>query len=176
MIAVHRSDQHDFSKQTVETVELVAGVGVAGDSHAGPSVQHRSRVAIDPGQPNLRQVHLLAGEVLESLAGAGPPVAPGDLGENTTTSGIDLHALGVGTVLRMGETALVAVTGLRNPCAQIDEFRPGLLPQLRYRDDGGVLVRRAGIMGVVVFGGLVSVGDRIETSAPPGPHRPLDRV
>ncbi|MGF1600095.1 MAG: MOSC domain-containing protein [Acidimicrobiales bacterium] len=176
VIAVHRSDQHDFSKQKVETVELVAGVGVAGDVHAGSSVQHRSRVALDPGQPNLRQVHLLASEVLESLAGAGPPVAPGDLGENITTSGIDLHALGVGTVLRIGESALVAVTGLRNPCAQIDDFRPGLLRQLRYRDDDGVLVRRAGIMGVVVLGGVVSVGDGIEASAPPGPHRPLDRV
>ncbi len=176
VIALHRSERHDFSKQTVDEIELVAGVGVAGDVHAGPRVQHRSRVAADPGQPNLRQVHLIASEVLDALAEAGFAVAPGDLGENVTTRGIDLHALGVGSILRIGQQALVAVTGLRNPCTQIDAFRSGLLKHVSYRDDAGELVRRAGIMGVVVLGGVVRGGDGIEIGRPPGPHRPLDRV
>ena len=176
VLALHLSDRHDFSKQAIDEAELIAGVGVAGDVHAGPLVQHRSRVAADPGQPNLRQVHLIAGELLDVLADAGCPVAPGELGENITTRGTDLHALGVGAVLRIGQSALVAVTGLRNPCAQIEAFRRGLLNLVSYRDEAGALIRRAGIMGVVVLGGTVRVGDGIEISHPPGPRRPLDRV
>ncbi len=173
---MHRSDEHGFSKRPVDRVELIAGVGVAGDAHAGPLVQHRSRVAADPNQPNLRQVHLVASELFEALADAGHRVAPGDLGENVTTSGIDLHVLAVGSVLRLGGTALVAITGLRNPCAQIDGFQRGLLKHVVHRDETGDVVRRAGIMGVVVLGGTVAVGDPIDISDPPGPHRPLERV
>jgi MOSC domain-containing protein YiiM len=176
VVAVHRSDEHRFSKEAVERIELVAGVGVAGDAHAGPLVQHRSRVAVDPGQPNLRQVHLIAGELFDALADAGHEVAPGDLGENVTTRGLDLHGLAVGSVLRLGGSALVAVTGLRNPCAQIDAFRRGVLKLVLHRDDTGALVRRAGIMGVVVLGGTVGAGDPIEVSGPPGPPAPLERV
>lgn len=174
--ALHLSQEHGFSKQPVGEVELIAGVGIAGDAHAGPLVQHRSRIAADPSQPNLRQVHLIAAELFDVLAAAGHQVSPGDLGENVTTEGIDVHDLTVGSVIRLGETALVAVTGLRNPCAQIEAFQPGLLRQVSYRDDDGVLVRRAGIMGVVVLGGTVRVEDRLEVQPPPGPPRPLERV
>jgi MOSC domain-containing protein YiiM len=176
VVALHLSEAHDFSKHAVKEVELVAGVGVAGDAHAGPLVQHRSRVAADSNQPNLRQVHLIASELFEVLAAAGHEVAPGELGENITTGGVDIHDLAAGSVLRLGETALVAVTGLRNPCAQIEAFQPGLLKRVSYRDGAGVLVRRAGIMGVVVLGGVVRIGDDIETQPPPGPPRPLARV
>ncbi len=176
VVGLHLSETHRFSKQAVEEVDVIAGVGVVGDAHAGPLVQHRSRVAADPTQPNLRQVHLIAAELLDVLAAAGHPVSPGDLGENVTTEGVDLHDLAVGSMVRLGETALVAVTGLRNPCAQIDAFRPGLLHQVLHRDGEGGLVRRAGIMGVVVLGGTIRVGDRIEVQPPPGPPRPLERV
>lgn len=173
---LHRSPEHGFSKQPVTAVDLVAGVGVVGDAHAGPLVQHRSRVRADPTQPNLRQVHLIGSELFAVLAEAGHPVRPGDLGENVTTTGLDLHALGVGTVLRLGDDALLAVTGLRNPCAQIERFQPGLLAHVVGRGADGEVVRRAGVMAVVVASGRVEVGAPIAVAAPPGPHRPLERV
>ena len=176
VVALHRSADHAFSKQPVGTLELIAGVGVVGDVHAGPLVQHRSRVRADPTQPNLRQVHLIAAELFDVLAAIGHVVRAGELGENVTTRGLDVHALAVGTVLLLGDDALVAVTGLRNPCAQIERFQPGLLDQVAIRGDDGVLVRRAGIMGVVVRTGAVAVGDEIVASIPPGPARPLERV
>jgi MOSC domain-containing protein YiiM len=176
IVALHRSPEHGFSKEAVGALDLIAGVGVTGDAHAGPLVQHRSRVAVDPTRPNLRQVHLIASELFDVLADVGHVVRPGDLGENITTGGLDVHALAVGTVLLLGDDALVAVTGLRNPCAQIERFQPGLLGQVAFRGDDGVLVRRAGIMGVVVRGGAVAVDDPILASAPPGPSRPLERV
>lgn len=175
VVGLHLSDDHDFSKQSVERIELIAGIGVAGDAHAGPLVRHRSRVATDPQQPNLRQVHLIANELFAVLDSVGHHVEPGQLGENITTVGLDLHALPVGTMLRIGDRALVAVTGRRNPCAQIDAFRPGLLTHLAGRRDGAV-VARAGIMGIVVLGGTVHLGDAIETRLPPGPPRQLERV
>lgn len=176
VVALHLSQRHSFSKQEVGEVELIAGVGVAGDAHAGPLVQHRSRIAADPTQPNLRQVHLIDAELFEVLAAAGHQVSPGELGENVTTEGVEVYDLAVGSVMRLGETALIAVTGLRNPCAQIESFHPGLLRQVSYRDGAGTLVRRAGIMGVVVLGGVVRVGDGIDVQPPPGPPRPLERV
>ncbi len=176
VVALHLSEVHAFSKRTVAEVELVAGIGVVGDAHAGPLVQHRSCVAADPAQPNLRQVHLIGSELFDLLAAAGHEVSPGDLGENVTTEGIDVHQLAVGSVLRLGEAALVAVTGLRNPCGQIEAFQPGLLKQVAFRDRDGVLVRRAGIMGVVLLGGNVRAGDGIEIQPPPGPPRQLERV
>ncbi len=176
IVALHRSPAHGFSKDPADALELIAGIGVAGDVHAGPLVQHRSRVAIDPTQPNLRQVHLIASELFDVLAAAGHRVRPGDLGENITTRDLDVHALTVGTVLLLGDDALVAVTGLRNPCAQIERFQTGLLGQVAFRGDDGALVRRAGIMGVVVRGGVVAVADPILAARPPGPARPLERV
>jgi MOSC domain-containing protein YiiM len=174
--ALHLSEGHGFSKRSVERVELIAGVGVEGDAHAGPLVQHRSRVAADPGQPNLRQIHLIGAELFDELRAAGHIVRPGDLGENVTTTGIHLHDLAVGSMLRLGDTALVAITGLRNPCAQIEAFQPGLLRLVSTRTQEGEQIRRAGVMGVVILGGTVSVGDGIEIQSPPGPARPLDRV
>ena len=176
VVALQRSDRHGFSKQSASRLHLIAGVGVEGDVHAGPLVQHRSRVAIDPTQPNLRQVHLIASELFDELAAAGHAVTAGDLGENITTLGLDVDGLAVGTTLLIGADALVAVTGLRNPCAQIDRFQPGLLSQVALRTVDGNLVRRAGIMGVVIRSGTVRVGDPIGVSSPPGPPRPLERV
>ena len=155
VVGLSIDDGHHFSKRAVERVTMVAGVGIEGDVHAGPLVQHRSRVRVDPNQPNLRQVHLIDDAVFAVAASAGFEIDHGDLGENVTVSGLDVHGLAVGTMLRLGESAFVAVTGLRNPCGQINGLRPGLLDVLR-RADGGDIVRRAGIMGVVVRGGEVA--------------------
>ncbi|GII03334.1 MOSC domain-containing protein [Planobispora takensis] len=174
--AVSRSGSHTFGKYGEPDIRLVAGLGVEGDAHSGATVKHRSRVAQDPTQPNLRQVHLIHSELHEELRAAGFEVAAGELGENVTTRGLDLLALPTGTLLRLGEAAVVEVTGLRNPCAQIDRFRPGLLKQVVGRDDSGRLVRKAGIMGVVVTGGPVRPGDAIRVELPPPPHRSLERV
>lgn len=176
VLAVHRSAVHEFSKEPVDEIELVAGLGVAGDAHMGAQVQHRSRVAADPSQPNLRQVHLIHAELFTHVAAQGYEVAPGQLGENITTEGIDLLDLPVGTVLRIGGEALVSLTGLRNPCQQIDAFLDGLLGAVLDRDDAGRLRRLAGVMSVVVHGGVVRPGDAIEVALPPEPHRPLERV
>lgn len=176
VVSVHRSEGHAFSKEPCDQVELLAGLGVAGDTHLGAQVQHRSRVKADPTQPNLRQVHLMHSELFTNVKAAGFEVAPGDLGENITTSGIDLLSLPVGTVLRIGEQSLLACTGLRNPCGQIESFQAGLLKQLVFRDSDGVTQRLGGIMAVVVLGGVVRPGDEIIASLPPLPHRPMERV
>ncbi|WP_443049582.1 MOSC domain-containing protein [Streptomyces sp. NBC_00178] len=167
---------YSFTKPNRDSITLLAGLGVQGDVHAGVTVKHRSRVAQDPTQPNLRQVHFIHQELFGELREAGFEVAPGDLGENVTTSGIDLLALPVGTLLRLGEEAVVEVTGLRNPCLQIDIFRDGLLKQVVGRADDGTVVRKAGIMGIVVTGGTVRPGDEIHAELPAEPHRPLERV
>ncbi|GAB3483314.1 MOSC domain-containing protein [Polaromonas eurypsychrophila] len=173
VLAVHRSRRHDFSKFSQATVKLVAEWGVEGDAHAGLTVQHRSRVARDPSQPNLRQVHLLHAELFEQLMTRGFSVHPGDLGENITTRGVDLLALPAGTLLHLGREAVVEVTGLRNPCSQIDRFQQGLMVAVLDRDSSGQLVRKAGVMGVVLTGGEVSAGDVIRIVLPPPPHGPL---
>ncbi|MEQ8147032.1 MOSC domain-containing protein [Streptomyces sp. OP7] len=174
--AVSSNGEYSFSKPNRESVRLLAGLGVEGDVHAGVTVKHRSRVAQDPTQPNLRQVHLIHEELFDELAEEGFSVAPGRLGENITTRGIDLLGLPVGTLLRVGEEAVLEVTGLRNPCVQIDAFQDGLLKQVVGRDAEGNLVRKAGIMSVVKEGGVVRPGDPVEVTLPSGPHRPLDRV
>jgi MOSC domain-containing protein YiiM len=166
--AVHRDAQHRFSKVPVEAIRLVAGIGVEGDAHAGTTVRHRSRVATDPTRPNLRQVHLLHAELLDELAGRGFDVAPGQLGENLTTSGVDLLGLPRRTRLRLGAEAVVEVTGLRNPCRQIEAFRTGLLKEVLGRAPDGSVVRRAGVMGVVVAGGTVHRDDPIAVELPTG--------
>jgi MOSC domain-containing protein YiiM len=176
VVAVARDPEHRFSKDVVASIELVAGLGVTGDAHAGTTVQHRSRVAADPTRPNLRQVHLVGSELLAELDALGLPVAPGQLGENVTTAGLDLPALPRGTVLRLGPSAAVEVTGLRNPCAQIDAFRPGVLRVVVGRGPGGEVVRRAGVMAVVLAGGEVRPGDPVAVELPPGPHLPLGPV
>ena len=176
VVAVCRSSEHTFGKPAADSIRLVAGLGVEGDAHLGRTVRHRSRVAADPTQPNLRQVHLIHSELHDELRAAGFDVGPGQMGENVTTRGVDLLGLPVGTLLRLGCEAIVEVTGLRNPCVQLDAFRPGLMAAVLGRDESGRLVRKAGVMGIVKEGGLVRPGDVIVVVPPPPPHRPLDRV
>jgi MOSC domain-containing protein YiiM len=174
--AVHRSASHSFGKFAEDSITLVPGLGVAGDAHAGATVKHRSRVRRDPTQPNLRQVHLLHAELFEELMAKGFAVWPGDLGENVTTRGIDLLALPTGTRLRLGAEAVVEVTGLRNPCSQIDRFQQGLTAAVLDRDAQGGLVRKAGVMAVVLQGGEVRAGDSIVVTLPAGARVPLEPV
>lgn len=174
--AVSRSATHSFSKDVLDRVELRAGHGVVGDAHAGVTVKHRSRVARDPSQPNLRQVHLIHAELHDELRGAGFTVSAGHMGENVTTRGVDLLGLPTGTLLHLGEAAVIEVTGLRNPCTQLDDFQPGLLAAVLGRDESGKVIRKAGVMAVVVTGGDVRPGDAIGVELPPEPHHPLDRV
>jgi MOSC domain-containing protein YiiM len=176
VVAVARDRAHRFSKPPVDAITLRAGLGVEGDAHAGATVQHRSRLRRDPAAPNLRQVHLVGAELLDELTAAGFPVTPGSIGENVTTAGVDLLGLSTGTLLRLGADALVAVTGLRNPCVQLDRFAPGLQRAVLDRDAAGELVRRAGVMAVVLCDGVVAPGDPIELAAPPGPYVPLRPV
>jgi MOSC domain-containing protein YiiM len=164
VVSVNIDGAHRFSKKPVAEIELVAGLGVRGDAHAGVTVQHRSRVRRDPTQPNLRQVHLIHAELFSELGDH--VVEPGDLGENITTVGIDLLGLPTNTVLRIGETAAVQVTGLRNPCTQIDDFDDGLLACVVERDDDGEIVRKAGVMGVVLQSGIVRAHDQIVVELP----------
>jgi MOSC domain-containing protein YiiM len=231
--AVSRNGDYSFSKPNHDEIVLVAGLGVAGDVHAGATVRHRGRVRADPGQPNLRQVHLIHGELFDELRADGWTVEPGQLGENVTTLGVDLLGLPRGTVLRFGpppgggesadgagtaseavagvlaaaeqsklepaaaaavaalsaavarfsaeegerdQRAVVAVTGLRNPCLQINGFSDGLLKKVAYADADGQFVRKAGVMGVVLRGGPVRPGDPVAVELPPSPHEALDRV
>ncbi len=146
------------------------------DAHLGATVQHRVRVREDPSRPNLRQVHLIHSELFDELTGAGYELYPGAIGENVTTRGLALLDLPTGTKLRLGPNAIVEVTGLRNPCRQIDAFRPGLMSALLQRDSGGNLTIKSGIMGIVLEGGEVRPGDVIRAELPDGPHRPLKRV
>lgn len=173
VVAVHRSASHSFDKYAEDAIVLLEGLGVEGDAHAGATVRHRSRVARDPSQPNLRQVHLMHAELFDELMAADFAVWPGDLGENITTRGVDLLALPTGARLRLGETAVIEVTGLRNPCVQIDRFQPGLMAAVLGRDAQGQLVRKAGVMGIVRVGGTVRTGDPISVLLPAAPHHAL---
>jgi len=171
--AVCRSSAHTLAKRAESSIRLLAGLGVEGDAHAGETVRHRSRVARDPSQPNLRQVHLIHAELHDELRAAGFDLAPGQLGENVTTRGVDLLELPAGALLRLGDAAIVEVTGLRNPCVQLNGIQPGLMAATLTRDAAGDLVRKAGVMGVVVAGGDVRPGDPIAVELPPAPHRAL---
>jgi len=174
--AVSRSPRHTLVKPNADSIRLVEGLGVEDDAHLGTTVKHRSRVARDPSQPNLRQVHLIHGELHDELRDTGFAVMPGQMGENITTRGVDLLRLPTGTRLRLGDSAVVEVTGLRNPCAQLDRIQRGLMAATLDRDEHGNLVRKAGIMGVVIAGGEVRPGDPILVELPPQPHRPLTPV
>ncbi|MGH3263357.1 MAG: MOSC domain-containing protein [Trebonia sp.] len=164
---------HTFSKPGQESIQLLAGLGVKGDAHAGVTVKHRSRVARDPSQPNLRQVHLIHAELHDDLRAAGFAVAAGDMGENVTTRGLDLLGLPAGTRLRLGGSAVVEVTGLRNPCRQLDDFEPGLMRAVLGRARDGRVIRKAGVMGIVLAAGTVRPGDPIRVELPALPHQPL---
>ena len=174
--AVSRAPVHRLSKADAEVIRLLAGLGVEGDAHLGRTVQHRSRVARDPRRPNLRQVHLIHAELHDELRARGFDVAPGVMGENVTTRGLELLALPAGSRLRLGEDAVVEVTGLRNPCVQLDRYQPGLMAAVLDRDDAGGLIRRAGVMAVVVTGGAVRPGDAIGVELPAPPHARLEPV
>ncbi len=176
VLAVSCDAIHRFSKQKQESIRLLEGLGVEGDAHLGKTVQHRSRVAIDPTQPNLRQVHLIHAELFGELQSMGFQVSAGQMGENITTRGINLLALPTGTRLHIGDLAVVEVTGLRNPCNQINQFQSGLLTAVLGRDEHGKLIRKAGIMGIVLAGGEVRPNDSVCVELPPAPHQPLDRV
>jgi len=176
VIAVCRSATHSMAKPVMATIRLVTGHGVEGDAHAGATVKHRSRVARDPQQPNLRQVHLIHAELHDALRTQGFDVAPGRMGENVTTRGLDLLALPAGTRLRLGARATIELTGLRNPCAQLDAIQPGLMAATLERDAAGRLVRKAGVMAIVVADGEVRPGDPIAVERPAPPHRPLEPV
>jgi MOSC domain-containing protein YiiM len=176
VVAVSSSGTHTMSKPNQGQIRLLARLGVEGDAHQGETVKHRSRVKRDPTQPNLRQVHLVHAELHDELCEAGFSVSPGQMGENITTRGVDLLGLPVGTRLLLGDTATVEVTGLRNPCAQLDGIAPGLMKATLDHDEEGNLVRKAGVMGVVVCGGEVRPGDAIRVDLPPAPHKPLQPV
>jgi MOSC domain-containing protein YiiM len=176
IIAVSSNATHAFSKPPQLWIRVLAGLGVEGDAHQGTTVRHRSRVARDPSQPNLRQVHLLHAELLDELATAGFRVGPGQIGENVLTRGIDLLGLPTGARLHLGATVRLEVTGLRNPCLQLDRFQPGLMRAVLGRDADGNLVRKAGVMSIVLAGGEIRPGDAIRIELPPAPHHPLQPV
>jgi MOSC domain-containing protein YiiM len=174
--SVHASPIHGFKKDRLSEITLLKGLGVQGDAHCGTTVKHRSRVAIDPSQPNLRQVHLLQEELLSALRTRGFLVFPGSLGENITTDNLPLLELPKGTQLCIGKSAVLLITGLRNPCKQIEAFQTGLLSAVLEKRPGGELIRKAGVMAVVVEGGIVRPGDSIKVKLPPLPHLALERV
>jgi MOSC domain-containing protein YiiM len=174
--AVSCSPTHTFAKQNQGSIRLLTGRGVEGDAHLGETVKHRSRVVRDPSQPNLRQVHLIHAELHDELRVTGFAVSAGQMGENVTTRGIDLLGLPTGTRLRLGKTAVVEVTGLRNPCIQLDRFQPGLMAAVLGRDEHGALIRKAGVMAIVLTDGEVRPGDPIIVELPPAPHRSLEPV
>ncbi len=176
VVAVSRSAAHTFSKGQESEIRLLAGLGVDGDAHLGETVKHRSRVARDPTQPNLRQVHLIHAELFDELAAAGYSVAPGQIGENVTTRGIDLLGLATGTRLRLGAGAVVEITGLRNPCTQINGIADRQLSAVLTRQPDGTVTRKSGVMGVVRVSGVVRPGDPIRVEAPAEPHYPLEPV
>ena len=175
-VAVHARSTHAFSKDSAPSIDLIAGHGVRGDAHYGATVKHRSRVEREPSQPNLRQVHLMHDELFAELAAKGLHVLPGQMGENITTSGLALLDLSEGTTLRVGSTALLRVSGLRNPCAQIEAFMPGLLAAVLDKTEDGALIRKTGVMGVVLESGTVHPGDLITVVQVPSPHVPLRPV
>lgn len=171
--AVSRSPSHTMTKPNAESIRLVAGLGVDGDAHQGTTVKHRSRLERFGGTPNLRQVHLIHAELFDELRAAGFAVSSGLMGENVTTHGVDLLGLPTGARLYLGEAAIVEVTGLRNPCRQLNELQPGLMAATLARDAAGNLIRKAGIMGIVLKGGEVRGGDPIRVELPSQPHQPL---
>lgn len=176
VVAVCSDKGHNFSKLLQPSITLIKGQGVEGDAHCGVKVKHRSRVAQNPDQPNLRQVHLLHSEFFDEVAVQGFKINVGDLGENITTRGIDLLTLPTGTRLHLGETAIVQLTGLRNPCKQIEAFKTGLLKASLGRTHDGEIIRKAGVMGIVIQGGEIRANDMVDVVLPNGPHIPMERI
>ena len=176
VIAVASDGSHNFSKPKRTSIRLIKGLGVEGDAHLGEKVQHLSRVRRDPESPNLRQVHLIHAELHDELHKKGFRVEAGQMGENITTRGIDLLGLPVNARLHIGPDAIVEVKGLRNPCAQLDGLQQGLMAATLDKDAAGSLIRKAGIMGIVIAGGEVKPGDAIRVELPDGLHLKLAPV
>jgi MOSC domain-containing protein YiiM len=176
VVATCRSSEHAFTKPRGRSIRLLAGLGVEGDAHLGTFVKHQSDAKRNPRAPNLRQVHLIHDELLRELKAAGYDVDPGVMGENITTRGIDLLALPRGAKLHVGSDAILEVTGLRNPCRQLDNYQIGLMKAVLDRDAQGNLIRKAGIMTIVLVGGEVCEGDIIGVELPAGPSLPLEAV
>ncbi|WP_421850941.1 MOSC domain-containing protein [Marinomonas sp.] len=176
VISLSKDSEHHFSKETCESLIFLKGLGIEGDAHCGVTVKHRSRVKADPTQPNLRQVHLVHSELISELKNSGFNVDAGTIGENVFTEGVDLLSLPRDTLISLGSQVVLKVTGLRNPCAQLDNYQSGLTKAVLDRDEDGSLVRKAGIMAVVDEGGIVKVGDSISLKMPPEPHIALERV
>ena len=176
VIALSKSKSHTMSKGSEKSIELLKGLGVKGDAHMGEKVKHRSRVRQNPDQPNLRQVHLIHSELHTELIEKGFDIKAGEMGENITTLGIDLLALPKDTLLKIGDAAVVKITGLRNPCTQLDGLQEGLMQAVLDKDSRGALIRKSGIMGIVLQGGEIIVGDKIEIEYPSQPFIKLDRV
>jgi MOSC domain-containing protein YiiM len=174
--SVSKSSSHTFSKYNCKKIVLLKGLGVDGDAHLGKTVKHRSRVAHDPTQPNLRQIHLIHSELFDELKEKGFDLQDGQIGENITTKGIELLNLPKDTVLNIGKTAKIMITGLRNPCKQLDSLKQGLMKAVLDKDENGNLIRKAGIMGIVLEGGEVEIGDVIKIELPKKPYTKLDRV
>ncbi len=176
VVSVHKKDSHSFSKDTADSIDIVAGEGVVGDAHRGVTVKHRSRVKRDPTQPNLRQVHLIHQELFNELSDKGFNIAAGDLGENVTTLGIDLLSLPRDTILEIGDQVKVQITGLRNPCSQIEDFQKGLLNEVLDKDEEGNLVRKTGVMAIALTDGTIKQGDEITIVYPEKPFIKLEKV
>ena len=174
--SVSRSGSHSFSKPTCTSIQLIEGLGVEGDAHSGKTVKHRSRVAMDPSQPNLRQVHLIHSELHDELIEQGFNVAPGVMGENITTKGIDLLGLPRDSMLHIGEKAVIQITGLRNPCKQLEDYQKGLLSAVLDKTPDGELIRKSGVMAIVISGGTIKPDDFIKIQFPEKPHKKLERV
>jgi MOSC domain-containing protein YiiM len=175
VIALAASPKHTMSKPVRDRILLIEGHGVEGDAHMGTTVKHRSRVRVDPTAANLRQVHLIHAELFDELRTKGFDIAPGQMGENITTQGLDLLALPRGTRLHIGD-AVIEITGLRNPCTQLDGIQPGLMEAVLERHPERGLIRKAGIMAVVIKSGAVSVGDKVRVTLPASNHEPLKPV
>lgn len=175
VIALSKSASHTLKKENYNSLELLKGLGVNGDAHMGKNVKHRSRVARNPYQLNLRQVHLIHGELLEELKTNGYHIIPGQMGENITTSGIDLLSLPKDTILKIGVSS-IQITGLRNPCYQLDGIQPGLMKAVLDKDADGNLIRKAGVMAIVLEGGTIETGDEISIEYPEKPHQALEKV
>ena len=177
VIAVNKSPTHQVTKESFQSIEIITGLGVAGDAHMGKFVKHRSRVAADPTQPNLRQVHLIHTELFDELKEKGFQIEPGMMGENISTQGIDLLSLPRGTQLHIGnDNVCLEITGLRNPCIQLDGIQAGLMKAVLDKDENGKLIRKAGIMSIVISGGIINRGDHISIKLPSQPHYPLEKV
>lgn len=174
--AVSKSNTHSFSKTPSTSINLIEGHGVEGDAHSGKTVKHRSRIAKDPSQPNLRQVHLIHSELHDELIEQGFRVGPGIMGENITTKGIDILGLPRDSLLRIGDNAVIKITGLRNPCKQLEDYQKGLLKALLDKTPDGELIRKSGVMGIVISGGVIKTDDLIKIQLPDKPYHKLECV